>query len=99
MAATLTQQQQPSQDFDCNSNSIFNFTNPGVGALVVLTFGVCNQQATRTQIEPTIQKNLGPGGTKETEIGLKNILATRKRKHWQIFSIIPGMHSRGQNKV
>lgn len=81
MAATLIQQQQPSQDFDCNSNSIFNFTNPAVGALVVLTFGVCNQQVTRTQIESTIQKNLGPEVRKETEIPLKNILATRKQKH------------------
>lgn len=54
MAATLTQQQRPSPDFDCNDNFFFKFPNLGVRALIVLTFGVCNQPVTSLNLRPEV---------------------------------------------
>lgn len=42
MAATLTQQQQPTPGFGSTNSSGFNFSNPGINPSVGLTFGVSN---------------------------------------------------------
>ncbi|XP_041436798.1 nucleoporin 58kDa L homeolog isoform X3 [Xenopus laevis] len=46
MAATLTQQQQPTTGFGSTSTSGFNFSNPGINASAGLTFGVSNPSST-----------------------------------------------------
>lgn len=68
MAATLTQQQQPSPDFVCKGNFFLNFTNLGRGTLItliVLTFGVWNQPATSVNLRPEV--------TQTTDAALKSL--------------------------
>ncbi|XP_034020822.1 nucleoporin p58/p45 isoform X3 [Thalassophryne amazonica] len=65
MAATLTQQQQPTPGFGSSSMSGFNFSNPGINPSAGLTFGVSNQPATAFGTgTPLIQLKKPPAGNK-----------------------------------
>ncbi|KAM9712455.1 nucleoporin p58/p45 isoform 4-T4 [Menidia menidia] len=66
MAATLTQQQQPTPGFgSTSSNTGFNFSNPGINPSVGLTFGVSNQPAAGFVTgAPLLQLKKPPAGNK-----------------------------------
>ncbi|XP_047424225.1 nucleoporin p58/p45 isoform X4 [Mugil cephalus] len=65
MAATLTQQQQPTPGFGSSTTSGFNFSNPGINPSAGLTFGVSNQPATAFGAgTPLLQLKKPPAGNK-----------------------------------
>lgn len=65
MAATLTQQQQPTTGFGSTSSSGFNFSNPGLNPSAGLTFGVSNQPAVGFGVAgPLLQLKKPPAGNK-----------------------------------
>ncbi|XP_055006776.1 nucleoporin p58/p45 isoform X5 [Boleophthalmus pectinirostris] len=64
MAATLTQQQQPTPGFGSSSTG-FNFSNPGLNPSAGLTFGVSNQPTTAFGTGgPMLQLKKPPPGNK-----------------------------------
>ncbi|KAM3593355.1 uncharacterized protein V6R79_010982 [Siganus canaliculatus] len=65
MAATLTQQQQPTPGFGTSGSSGFNFSNPSVNPSAGLTFGVSNQPAAGFGAgAPFLQLKKPPAGNK-----------------------------------
>ncbi|XP_034998442.1 nucleoporin p58/p45 isoform X4 [Hippoglossus stenolepis] len=65
MAATLTQQQQPTTGFGSSSTSGFNFSNPGINPSAGLTFGVSNPPAAGFGTGgPLLQLKKPPAGNK-----------------------------------
>ncbi|XP_061877144.1 nucleoporin p58/p45 isoform X5 [Entelurus aequoreus] len=64
MAATLTQQQQPTPGFGGNTSG-FNFSNPGINPSAGLTFGVSNQPTAGFGTgAPMLQLKKPPAGNK-----------------------------------
>ncbi|XP_061613705.1 nucleoporin p58/p45 isoform X3 [Phyllopteryx taeniolatus] len=65
MAATLTQQQQPTPGFGGSNTSGFNFSNPGINPSAGLTFGVSNPPAAGFGTgAPLLQLKKPPAGNK-----------------------------------
>ncbi|KAM9774811.1 nucleoporin p58/p45 isoform X3 [Syngnathus typhle] len=65
MAATLTQQQQPTTGFGGTNTSGFNFSNPGINPSAGLTFGVSNPPAAGFGTgAPLLQLKKPPAGNK-----------------------------------
>nr|XP_061821532.1 nucleoporin p58/p45-like isoform X5 [Nerophis lumbriciformis] len=65
MAATLTQQQQPTPGFGGSNTSGFNFSNPGINPSAGLTFGVSNQPTAGFGTgAPMLQLKKPPAGNK-----------------------------------
>lgn len=65
MAATLTQQQQPTPGFGSTNSSGFNFSNPGINPSAGLTFGVSNPPPGGfATAAPLLQLKKPPAGNK-----------------------------------